>query len=400
MSDRTHALPTPEGEYFETGRFAGLSVICGVVGIVGVVLSLIGGFISPVQFSFSWLFGFIFYFTLCVGCLFWTIVHHVTDAEWSVVVRRQLENVAVLLPVLAVLFLPVLFWRKYLYRWMNLPLGVDKAFDLKHSYLNWGFFLCRAIFFFVALFVVAYLLRRYSVRQDKDGNPQFTIWMRRAAFIGLPVFALCLTFGAFDWLMSLNWRWFSTMWGPYIFAGVAGSSMALLVLITAGLQRAGYLREVVNLQHYHIMGKWLLSFTVFWAYIGFSQYMLYWYADIPEETQYYLVRNTESWNVLSWILVIGRFFLPFLVLLWRFPKKKLNWLCWISAWIILMQLLDMYIIVLPALHGTGVHLSILDFLPLFGIGGVLGFCYLRIIGRTSLFPVRDPRLIESLRLTN
>ncbi|MGH9693144.1 MAG: hypothetical protein ACRD5Z_03295, partial [Bryobacteraceae bacterium] len=183
MSERTHALPTPEGEYFETGRFAGLSLICGVVGTIFVVLSLIGGFLSPVQFSFSWLFGFIFYFTLCVGCLFWTIVHHVTDAEWSVVVRRQLENVGVLLPVLAVLFLPVLFWRHYLYRWMDLAPGVDPAFDLKQGYLNWGFFLFRAIFFFGALIVVAYLLRRYSVRQDKDGNPQFTIWMRRAAFI-------------------------------------------------------------------------------------------------------------------------------------------------------------------------------------------------------------------------
>jgi hypothetical protein len=400
MSDRTHVLPTPEGEYFENGRFAGLSLICGAIGIVGIILSLVGGFISPVQFSFSWLFGFIFFFTLCIGCLFWTIVHHVVDAEWSVVVRRQLENIALLIPVLAVLFLPVLFWRKYLYRWMDLPLGVDPSYDAKHGYLNWGFFLGRAIFFFAALTIVAYLLRRFSVRQDKDGNPQFTIWMRKAAFIGLPIFALCLTFGAFDWLMSLNWKWYSTMWGPYIFAGTAGSSMALCVLVTAALQRAGYLKGVVTIEHYHIMGKWLLAFTVFWAYIGFSQYMLYWYADIPEETQYFLIRNTESWNVLSWFLVVFRFFVPFALLLPRYTKKHLTWLCSISAWIICMQLLDMYVVVLPALHCTGVHMSILDFLPLLGIGGTLAFCYLRIVGKTSLFPTRDPRLIESLRLTN
>jgi hypothetical protein len=400
MSDRSHVLPAPEGEYFEPARFAGLSLLCGLIGIIGLILSFIGGFISPVQFSFSWLFGFIFFFTLCIGCLFWTIVHHVTDAEWSVVVRRQLENIALLLPVLAVLFLPVLFWRKYLYRWMNIPPGIDPSLDAKHGYLNWEFFLIRAIFFFFALTIVAWLLRRYSVRQDRDGNPQFTIWMRRAAFIGLPVFALCLTFGAFDWLMSLNWHWFSTMWGPYIFAGTAGSSMSLLVLVITALRRAGYLEGVVTMEHYHIMGKWMLSFCVFWAYIGFAQYMLYWYANIPEETQWFIVRNTASWNVLSWLLVIGRFFIPFAILLLRSVKKQPLVLCCIASWIVLMQLLDMYIIVLPALHGTGVHLSILDFLPLIGIGGTLAFFYLRIIGKTSLFPIRDPRLIESLRLTN
>jgi hypothetical protein len=400
MSDRSHVTPAPEGEYFESGRFTGLSLICGGIGLIGLVLSIIGGFISPVQFSFSWLFGFIFFFTLCMGCLFWTIVHHVVDAEWSVVVRRQLENIGLLIPILAVLFLPIWLWRHNLYRWMNIPPGVDPTLDAKRGYLNWEFFLGRAILFFVALTVVAWLLRRFSVQQDRDGNPQFTIWMRRAAFTGLPIFAFCLTFAAFDWLMSLNWKWFSTMWGPYIFAGTAGSSMSLLVLVTTALKKAGYLKDVVTLEHYHIMGKWMLAFSVFWAYIGFSQYMLYWYANIPEETQWFIVRNTEGWNVLNWILVIGRFFIPFGILLLRSVKKQPAVLCCIAGWVVLMQLLDMYIIVLPALHGTGVHLSILDFLPLIGIGGTLAFFYLRLVGRTSLFPVRDPRLIESLRLTN
>ena len=125
MSDRSHVMPAPEGEFFENSRFPGLSLLCGLIGIVGLVLSFIGAFRSPVQFSYSWLFAFIFFFTLCIGCLFWTIVHHVVDAEWSVVVRRQLENIALLLPVLGVLFLPIWFWRKYLYRWMDLPPGVD-----------------------------------------------------------------------------------------------------------------------------------------------------------------------------------------------------------------------------------------------------------------------------------
>jgi hypothetical protein len=400
MSERTHTLPTPEGEYFEPGRFAGLTLLCGVLGIVGLVLSFIGGLISPVQFSFSWLFAFMYFFTLCAGCLFWTIVHHVTDAEWSVVVRRQLENIAGLLSVMAVFFIPVLIWRKNLYRWMDIAAGVDPILDAKHAYLNIEFFIVRAVFFFVCLIGTAAALRRFSTRQDRDGNPKFTLQMRKAAFIGLPLFALSLSFAGFDWLMGLNFKWFSTMWGVYLFAGTAGSSMSLLVLVITALRNAGYLKEIVTIEHYHVMGKWMLAFSVFWAYIGFSQYMLYWYANIPEETQYFLVRNTESWHVLSTFLVIGRFFVPFSILLLRSVKKQPRLLSMIAGWILCMQLLDMYIIVLPALHGTGVHVSILDFLPLIGIGGTLAFFYLRILGKASLFPVRDPRLLESLRMTN
>ncbi len=399
MSERSHVVPAPEGEFFEKNRFAGLSLVLAIAGVVGLILSLIGALISPVQFSYSWLFAFAFFFTLLGGCLFWTIVHHVTDAEWSVVVRRQLENIAMLLPLMALFFLPVLLMRHHLYEWLNIPPGREAALDSKRAYLNFNFFLIRSILYFAIFIGAAFLLRRFSVRQDKDGNPRFTILMRKVSFISLPLFALSLTFGAFDWLMSLNYAWFSTMWGVYIFAGAAGSSMSLLVLVIAALQSAGYLK-VVTVEHYHIMGKWMLSFSVFWAYIGFSQYMLIWYANIPEETQYFIQRNTESWNLMSLFLVIGRFFVPFALLLLRGPKKKPRQLCLIAGWIVFMQLVDLYIVILPALHHTGLQLSILDFLPLVGIGGTLGFFFLRIIGQTSLFPVRDPRLLESLRTQN
>ena len=399
MSERTE-IPTPEGEFFESTRFAGLSLLLGLGAIVGLVLCLIGGIVSPLQFSYSWLFGFIYFFTLCCGCLFWTIVHHATDAEWSVVVRRQLENIALLLIVLAIFAIPILLLRHQLFEWMNIPPGRDYALDSKRQYLNWPFFAFRALLYFVLLGGVAFLLRRFSVAQDRDGNPGCTIWMRKVAFAGLPIFGLALTFAAFDWLMGLNYRWFSTMWGPYIFAGAAGSSMALLVLVITALRNAGYLRGVVTLEHYHIMGKWMFAFCIFWAYIGFSQYMLQWYANIPEETEYYIVRNTESWWPLSMLLVIGRFFGPFAILLLRSIKKEPHRLSMIAGWILLMQALDMYLIVLPSLHGTGVRLSIWDLLCPVAIGCSLAFVYLRLVGQTSLFPVRDPRLIESLRLKN
>ena len=399
MSERAE-IPTPEGEFFEPTRFAGLSLLLGLGAVVGLVLCLIGGIVSPLQFSYSWLFGFIYFFTLCCGCLFWTIVHHATDAEWSVVVRRQLENIALLLIVLAIFAIPILLLRHELFEWMNVPPGRDPILDDKRQYLNWPFFAFRCLLYFVLLGGVAFFLRRFSVAQDRDGNPGCTIWMRKVAFAGLPIFGLALTFAAFDWLMGLNYRWYSTMWGPYIFAGAAGSSMALLVLVITALRSAGYLRGVVTLEHYHIMGKWMFAFCVFWAYIGFSQYMLQWYANIPEETEYYIVRNTESWWPLSMLLVVGRFFGPFAILLLQSIKKQPHRLSMIAGWILLMQALDMYLIVLPSLHGTGVRLSVWDLLCPVAIGCSLAFIYLRLVGRTSLFPVRDPRLIESLRLTN
>jgi hypothetical protein len=400
MSDRPHNLPTPEGEYFETNRFAGLSMLLAVIAIVALALCAVGAVLEPTQLSFSWLFAFAFFFTLCVGCFFWTIVHHATDAEWSVVVRRQLENIAVLLAVMAVFFIPILLFRHRLYEWMNIPPGHEENLDSKRAYLNFGFFLVRAVIFFGFFIIASQLLRRFSASQDKDGNPRFTILMRKVAFASLPMFALFLTFGAFDWLMSLNYRWFSTMFGVYIFAGTAGSSMSLLVLVITALRNAGYLKNVVTMEHYHIMGKWMFAFCVFWAYIAFGQYMLIWYANMPEETQYFLVRTTESWWTLSMLLVFGRFFGPFAILLLRSIKKHPRQLCYVAAWILFMQMLDIYVIVLPALHGTGVHLSLWDFVPLIAIGTTLAFVYLRIVGKTSLFPVRDPRLVESLRLVN
>jgi hypothetical protein len=400
MSERSQTMPTPEGEYFESSRFTSLSFLLGLIAVIALALSVVGAFVNPQQLSFSWLFAFAFFFTLCAGCFFWTIVYHATDADWSVVVRRQLENIAALLAVLAFLFVPILLLRHHLYAWMDIPPGHEPALDSKRAYLNWNFFLGRAVFFLGFFAVAAIALRRLSVRQDKDGSPRFTFGMRKVAFISLPMFALCLTFGAFDWLMSLNYTWFSTMFGVYIFAGAAGSSMSLLVLVITALRRAGYLKDVVTLEHYHIMGKWMLAFCVFWAYIGFGQYMLIWYANIPEETEFFITRNTESWWALSMLLVIGRFFIAFGVLLLQSIKKEPRRLCIVAGWIVCMQMLDMYIIVLPALHGTGVHVSIWDVVSLIAIGATLGFVYLRLVPRTSLFPVRDPRLIESLELTN
>ncbi|MDQ6655785.1 MAG: hypothetical protein M3Y80_08235 [Verrucomicrobiota bacterium] len=400
MSERSHAIPTPEGEYLESSRFAGVSMILGVIAAVALVLCAVAAFLAPEQFAYSWLFGFAYVFTLCAGSYFWIIVHHAVDAEWSVVVRRHWENLAALLPLVALFLVPVILLRHHLYEWMTIPRGEDHSLDAKRLYLNLPFFLIRAVLFFAYFSIGSWLFRRISISQDRDGNPASTLRMRKLAFICLPLFGFSLTFGAFDWLMSLDYHWFSTMWGVYIFAGAAGSSMSLTVLVITWLRKYGYLAEAVTIEHYHIMGKWMLAFTVFWAYIGFSQYMLIWYANIPEETEYYILRNTEGWNLLSLLLVVGRFFLAFAVLLMRSTKTHIRRLCMVAGWVVFMQLLDMYVVVLPELHRNGVHVSIVDFLPVIGMVATLAFFYLRIAAKSSLFPVRDPRLMESLRIVN
>jgi hypothetical protein len=238
------------------------------------------------------------------------------------------------------------------------------------------------------------------VRQDKDGDARYTWSSRKMVFGMIPLFALSLTFGAFDWLMGLDFHWFSTMWGVYIFAGSALSSMCVLVLLVTALRSAGYLEGIVSIEHYHIMGKLMLAFTVFWAYIGFSQYMLIWYANIPEETIYFLRRNTGSWNTLNIIMVIGHFFLPFIVLLFQGTKKRPLLLCAVAVWILLMHMLDMYIIVLPTYHKAGASPHWLDLVCILAIGATLAAVFMKRLGDAPLWPLRDPRLKRSITLRN
>ncbi len=396
----THAhLAEPMPERFDRKHFGILPAAFLAAAIIGILGTVICGLLNPVQFAFSYLFAFMVFFTMCVGSLFWILVHHATDAEWSVLVRRQLENVAVLIGALAILVIPMLLCAPLLFKWWNTAPGLDHLLDEKAGYLNIPFFLIRAVAYFVLLFCVAFLARRLSVRQDSDGHPRHTINLRRLSFVGIPILAVSLTFAAIDWLMGLDHHWFSTMWGVYIFAGAAGSSMCLLVLIISGLKAAGYLQGV-TVEHYHIMGKLMLAFCIFWAYIGFSQYMLIWYANIPEETSYFLRRNIGSWNILSIILVVGRFFAPFPLLLLQGFKKKTQVICAIAGWLILMQMLDIYIIVMPMLHQLGFHPHLLDIFTVLGLGGILGFVFLKVMLTQPLYPLRDPHLVRSVNLSN
>ncbi|HWL51851.1 MAG TPA: hypothetical protein VNQ90_05425 [Chthoniobacteraceae bacterium] len=385
----------------KTGKFAFLSLAVGIVGLIAsFLLAWMGGEEGQKQFAYSWLFAVLYFFSLTVGSLFWVLVHHATDAEWTVVVRRQLENVAVLTPLVGLFFFAgIICFAPLLYSWWTMAPGSDELLDHKSLYLNHTGFYVRAILYFVGLSGLAFLIRRHSVRQDETGASIHTVRSRVLSFAGIPILALSLTFAAVDWIMALEYTWFSTMWGVYIFAGGVGAAMALLVLIVTALKKAGHLK-MVNIEHYHVMGKFMLTFCIFWAYIGFSQYMLIWYANIPEETSFFIRRNTESWWYFTLALVIGRFFLPFPILLFQATKKNPKWLCIVAGWMIAMQALDLYVLILPMLHQTGANLAWLDLTNLLAVGGIVAAAFFWILPKSSLFPVKDPRIEHSTHFSN
>jgi hypothetical protein len=400
MSENAHAN-IPEVEKFDSSKLGGLPNMLLISGAVGLVLTAIGGFIDKQQFAYTYLFAFAVFFTLIMGAAFWLCLHHATDSEWSVVIRRQIENIASLFPYLAIFFLPALLCANILWKWWGLPDGVDPLLDVKRPYLSEWFFLLRLVLYFGIVSLVVLSLRGHSVKQDSDGKGAHSYSMRKFGVGGIPAVALTITFGGFDWLMGLDYHWFSTMWGVYLFAGAAGSSMALIVLVINALKKRGYL-SIVNNEHYHIMGKFMLAFTIFWAYVGFSQYMLIWYANIPEENIYFIIRNQGNWVWLTTILVFFRFFVALPILLTQWVKKNPNYLAFVAYGMIAMQVLDIFIIVIPALRKTGFGLVdvVYALCPLVGIGGILAWLFLRKLSDSALFPTRDPRLALSINLHN
>jgi hypothetical protein len=279
----------------------------------------------------------------------------------------------------------------------------------KFGYMNlstWFSWYTRFALYFLVLWFIARTLRGKSLQQEQDGDIKHTIWSRQFSCIVLLPFALTVTFAAFDWLVGLDYNWFSTMWGVYIFAGCAWASMAVSILVVTWLRSLGYMQKVVTDEHYHLMGKLLFAFTVFWAYISFSQYFLIWYANITEETRFYLIRNTEGWQAVSIFILLGHFIVPFLFLLSQKRKKNPVVISLGCLWILFMHLVDIYWNVIPERGpslGQGVLVPgawVQDIAALCAVFGTMGFLYLRGLAKYSLYPWRDPRLLESVNVIN
>jgi hypothetical protein len=378
-----------------------LPVIGAGLAVLGMVACAILGAGNPKQFFFSWLVSFLFFLSLALGGLFFVLIQYAAQGGWGIVVRRIGETIFATLPMMAVLFLPVLFGMGDLYSW-SVPGAAehDALLRWKAPYLNRTFFLIRALLFFVTWSVIGILYYRGSRAQDETGDPGVSARLRRFAGPAIIVLALTQTFASIDWVISLTPKWYSTIAGVYFFAGSFVGFIALLSVVVVAMRRAGLLDTVITVEHLHDIGKLLFAFTSFWAYIGFSQFFLIWYANLPEETIWYKARMEGSWMTVSLFLMVGHFVVPFFYLMGRAVKRNGATLAIGGAWMLAMHFLDLYWQVMPTLHPEGLRPSVLDVAAFLAIGGCFVAAASWLMRRQALVPLRDPRLAESLAFEN
>ncbi|MBO6574923.1 MAG: hypothetical protein JJ896_05900 [Rhodothermales bacterium] len=401
--------PTREGAN-ESYRFSGSSmawVVPTAIGVIALVATFAMGFASEdrSQFYFSYLTAWSYGLSLAVGALFFVLIQHVTKARWSVVFRRIPEALLWSFPLLAVLGIPVLLGMHDLYEWTHEYLydptsdQYDAVLDGKRSYLNTPFFLGRMAFYFVMWTYISYRLYTVSVKQDESRDIEDTRSMRFTSAWGLAITAVTTAFASFDILMSTYPHWFSTIFGVYFFAGSFLAIMAFMIVLAMAFQRSDMMPGM-TVEHYQDLGKFMFGFVVFWAYIAFSQYMLIWYGNLPEETVWYKYRLSHGWEAHSAALLIAHFILPFLVLVGRWAKRLRPLLAFMAVWILVMHWFDFHWIVMPVLHADQAQFSPQDFTAFAGITGVLVGLVVFRLSRHSMVPQGDPRLKHSLHFKN
>ncbi len=444
MGHRVTSADIPvDGEKLPRSKVQMIMFICGGVAALGFLVSVLilwgvfGRNEMSGNYCFSWLFATFFFFTLTFGGCFWTLLHNLSNSGWGTSVRRVMENLGFVFPFIFIFALPLLFpqVKEFLFEWMTehknafkeiegAPNAVEALSERgelhdgllvsKGWYLNLSFWHIRFFLFFAGLSFVIWRLRKLSIDQDTCPSPGITRLFKARAMSswGIAIFAVTMTFIAVDWVMGLDYTWFSTMWGVYVFAGSALSGMAVIIITTILMRKIGLMGKVVTAEHDHIMGKLLFAFTVFWAYISFSQFFLYWYADITEETRYFLLRNTENWNILSYVMVFGHFGVPFLMLIRGDVKKKNNYMLIMASYLLLMHFLDVYHMVIPERGpsvGNVLHHKPELWMEMSWIGDILAFIvvgcgfvffYLRNLTSAAVYPHRDPRILESANVHN
>jgi hypothetical protein len=373
----------------------------GGLGLLALIAAFALGWGDGARFLGSYLFAWFTWLTLALGGLFFVLLHHLTRAGWSVVVRRLSEHVAATLPLFAILFLPIAFGAARLYPWMGGDAAGDELIAHKAGFLNPGFFFVRSGVYLVVWCGLAWWYRKRSLDQDSSGDPRITRRLQIAAAPAMVAFAVTLNFASFDWVMSLDPHWYSTIFGVYVYAGSTVSILAALALLSIALGgRRGPLAGLVTPEHLHDLGKLLFGFIVFWAYIGFSQYMLIWYGNLPEETIWFAHRLEHGWEPVTVALVLGHFVIPFFFLLSRGAKRNRIALAVAAVWMLVVHAVDVYWLVMPAVERGGFHFLWVDLLNWIAVGGLALGALGLLARRRALVPVADPRLPESLSFEN
>lgn len=367
-----------------------------VAGVVGLGLTLVGWLAEAGQFHRSYLFAYLFWLGVAIGCLSIVMIQHLTGGLWGMVSRRFLEAGTRTLPLLVLLFLPLLPALPDLYVWAR-PESVAKDPLLLHKslYLNVPFFLSRAAFYFVIWLLLAHFLNRWSLELDAGPNLKISRRLRSLSGPGLVLMGLTITFSSVDWGMSLNPHWFSTIYGMIFMVGQALSALALVVALLALLGGQAPLRGVVRKETLHDLGKLLFAFVMLWAYVNISQFIIVWSGNLPEEIPFYLDRFRGGWGVVGVAVLVLHFVLPFLLLLSRDVKRNPRALASVAGALFLLRAVDLYWLVGPDLGphgGHGFHLHWLDLTALVGIGGLWLWAFARQLKGRPLLPVGEPEI--------
>ncbi len=387
--------------------WAKLPMFGGIAGLLGIgaTLAMAGG-AGKDRAMFSYLWAFEVALSLALGSLGLVMIAHVTRSGWEAVIRRIPETAAKTLPLFAILWIPIgTFGMHSLFPWSH---ENDEILAHKRWFLNDGFFYGRAAAYLLIWAALSWFFHSTSVKQDSlEGNPaerdRLTRSMWKVAGPGMLLWAFSLSFQAIDWMMSLQPHWYSTIFGVYYFAGALLSTYAFTTLVTMGLQKAGVLKTAVTTEHFHDLGKLVFGYTVFWAYIAFSQFVLIWYANIPEETIFYAVRLEGGWKPISYALPLIHFAVPFFYLISRQVKRNRTLLAVGAVWILCVHLIDLYWLILPnfGTHGETPKEAVFapalsDFTALLGVGGAFLAVFSYFLVRNKVVGVNDPRLEKSL----
>ena len=366
------------------------------VGAAGAVLTAIGFIaVSPNQFYRSYLWSYMFILGLSLGPMAWLMLQYVTGGAWGVVIRRPAEAAMRTLPLVAVMFLPVVVGMNNLYPWMPVHHPVLTAH--KAQWLTPTFFLLRAAVYFAGWLLLSWFFNRWSAEQDRDGGRAAQRKMGTLAGPGLLFWGLSVTFMSIDWIMSIHPEWFSTMFGLLFIAGQGLTGMAFLITVMVLLSTRRPMSEVLTPRHLHDLGKFLLAMVMVWAYFSFSQFLIIWAGNLPEEIPYYLVRINNGWGLVALLLVAGHFALPFALLLSRDLKRNFKLLASIAVFILFMRLVDLYWVVTPEFRQQSFGISWMDFTVPMGLIGLWLAYFLYQLEKRPLMPINNPHLEEALQ---
>lgn len=351
------------------------------VGVVGLILCAVGAFADTTQFFQSYLYGFLFWWGLSMGGLAAVMLHHMVGGGWGALIRRLMETSAMLIPLMAVLFLPILiFGLDYIYPW-SLPsyLETHPIVARKAPYLNDGFFIIRAVIYFAIWITMALLLNRWSLQEDRQHSPVLTHRFKQLSAPGLVIYVLTVTFAAFDWGMSLEPEWFSSIYGVIFIVGQGLSALtsAILLLRMFGAYRP--LSDEYTTTRLHDISKLLFAFVVLWTYINLSQFLIIYSANLAEEATWYEHRNQGGWQYFTFFLVVVQFVTPFFILLSRRTKQTLTRMAWVAGALLFIRLIDLFWLIKPSFYQDAISISWLDIATVVGIGGIWVAAYITVL---------------------